>query len=399
MHILQNFKEKNCYGCLACVNICPTGALEQGKDEYGFVIPKIIEEKCINCKRCKSVCPYINHIEERSPIEVYAAINKRSDIVINSSSGGIFSAIAEFFLENAGSVFGVTMGENFKVEHICIEDSKELYKIQKSKYVQSNINNTYKLVKEKLSTGKKVLFSGTPCQVAGLKSFLGEDNKALVCLDVVCHGVPSQDLFCDYINHLESKVGRIKKYGFRAKIKERNGMNLFFFYQLENGKKKVKNWPEDSFNFFYMRGLIYRESCYNCKFAKKERISDITLCDYWGWEKYHSFDFKAESTISGCLINTQKGKALFEEIANKLYFVQTKYENLARHNGCLISPTIMNPKRKVILTMWKNKGYKKIDLIFKKKMRKQIIKYSILRKIPAGLKQKLVEIKNMEVCK
>lgn len=389
-NILENFKKENCCGCQSCISICPTEALYESKDEYGFTIPKIDNEKCINCGKCITACPYHKKITNNNPIITYAVLNKNDDIVKKSSSGGIFSALAKKVLEQDGYVFGATMNENFQVKHICIHSFNELYKLQKSKYVQSNTKDIYKNVKEKLKSEKKVLFTGTPCQIAGLKSFLNNDYENLICIDLVCHGVPNQELFDDYLKCLQNNIGKIEQYEFRAKKNSKNGMNWFFSYKLKN-KRIIKNWPEDSFNYFYMKRYIYRDSCYNCKFTNKERASDITLCDYWGWENYHKKDFDVLSSLSGCIINSKKGQALFDLTKDELLFKVSNYENLARHNKNLNKPEKMNIKRNIILDIWKNKGYSYLDKEFRKRNKKQIIRYRILRIVPEIIKNMLVQ--------
>lgn len=386
MHnVVEEFDKSKCCGCLACINACPKKALSKSKDEYGFIIPKIDKDLCINCGKCLKVCPYRSKIDEYKPIQAYAAVNNSKEVVKNSSSGGIFYSLAEAIINEHGTVFGAVMDDSFKVHHISINELDELKKLQKSKYVQSDLSNTYSLVKEKLKNGESILFSGTPCQIAGLKSFLlNKEYEKLFCVDIVCHGVPSQDIYDDYLNCLQKKVGKIDSYEFRTKKRANNGMNCYYSYK-KNNKKIIKNWPEDSFNYLYMNALIYRDSCYDCKFAKEKRNSDITLCDYWGWDEHHSNDFEMMSTVSGCIINTEKGKELFDKIKNNIVFKETEYKDIAKHNSCLISPSKYNEKREEILKKWKNDGYQSIDDKFNKKMKNKIIKYKILRSIPSRL--------------
>lgn len=393
-NITKNFCKENCCGCMSCVNSCPTGALFAGKDEYGFTIPKLNKEKCINCGKCLISCPYHSEVSNKYPIRTYAVVNRKGNVIEKSSSGGVFSALAKKVIEENGYVIGATMDNNFQVKHICIDNMDDLYKLQKSKYIQSNTNDIYKIVKEKLSLGKKIIFSGTPCQIAGLKAFLNnKDWDNLICIDIVCHGVPSQDLFDDYINCLSNKIGKIDEYEFRTKKKAKNGMNWYFSYKI-NGKNKkiIKNWPEDSYNYLYMKKLIYRDSCYACKFAKKKRTSDITLCDYWGWDNYHDKDFDKLTSLSGCIINSSKGQKLFDLAKEELKYVESNYDDLSRHNKSLNEQDKMNEERNIVLNLWKSKGYTYIDNEFKKKMKKQIVKYRFMRLIPESIKNKLVKM-------
>lgn len=392
-NIVSNFNIKDCCGCQACINACPTGALYSANDQYGFIEPKIDNDKCIHCGKCLKVCPWRTLPELNQPINAYAAVNKDENVVLNSSSGGIFFSLANDVLSRQGVVCGVELDAGHQVHHIIIDKASDIQKIQKSKYAQSEIGLIYRKVNKYLDQKRIVLFTGTPCQVAGLKKYLPKLYSNLYTVDVVCHGVPSQSLFNDYINNFEHKHGNIKNYSFRAKKKAKNGMNWFFSYELLNGKRIIRNWPEDSYNYFYMKGLIYRDSCYNCKFANIKRASDLTLCDYWNWDKYHKTDFPANSSISGVLVNTDKGMQLFNRVRDSFYIKNTNIENIIENNSCLIKPTHYNPKREEILNNWKNQGYAELDRKFCKTMKKNIIKYRVLDYIPGNVKLFLSKIK------
>ena len=390
-NVLNAFDSTNCSGCMACVNACPVEALYCNKGDYGFIIPGIRTEKCTNCGKCLTVCPYHAKIVKHEPLQAYAALNKRNQTVMNSSSGGVFSALAETILAKGGYVFGAAMDDKFRVHHIEIHVESELYRLQKSKYVQSDMAYTYRCVKERLNAGAPVLFTGTPCQVAGLRGYLGDvEYDSLFCADVVCHGVPSQEFFHDYLTCLQKRYGTIRQYTFRAKKAARNGMNWFFSFQTK--KTRIKNWPEDSYNYLYMKALIYRESCYTCPFATRERASDLTMCDYWGWERYHSADFKSSSTVSGCIINTDKGRCLFDESKHSLTYVTTEYQNITKHNKCLVSATARSSKREEMLKNWEHDGYESIDKAFEMVHRKQILKYRLMRYIPERMRQMVIRL-------
>lgn len=390
-HILMDFDSKKCSGCLACVNACPSKALYKSNDEYGFIIPAIDEDACVHCGLCMEVCPYQTDKRKNQPIVAYAALNKNEISVKDSSSGGIFNLLAKKIIEQQGCVCGAAWDEDFQVKHVLVEDVQALKRLQKSKYVQSDTGQLFSQIKQVLLQGRKVLFSGTPCQVEGLKSFLKKDYENLTCVDLVCHGVPNQKLFDDYLKCLSRKVGKITNYTFRAKKQAKNGMNWFFSYQVKGKKPVIKNWPEDSYNYMYMKNMTYRDSCYECKFATKSRISDITLCDYWSWDKYHLKDFESSSTVSGVIINTEKGKRLWSEISNEVVVAETKYDDLALHNKCLISSSKKSDARDGVLEMWKKEGYEKIDSDFMKNRKVQILKYRLMRLIPENVSWKIAQ--------
>lgn len=388
MNVAEIFSKSTCCGCGACVNACPVNAISYGKDELGFIIPNFDPEKCISCGKCVRCCPYQN-IEEQHEIEftpvVYAALNANPEIVKNSSSGGIFYSLAKNVIERQGVVFGAAMDDSFKVRHIFVDSLLDLKKIQKSKYVQSFLDDTYAKVKSFLKDDRYVLFSGTPCQIAGLNSFLqNRKYENLLTVEVVCHGVPNQDLFDDYLKHIESKVGKIQEYTFRYKSKPGNGMKWYSSYRTEK-KRFVRNWPEDSYNYYYMKSLIYRDSCYTCKFASSKRNADITLCDYWHWDELHKKDFYENASVSGIVVNTSKGNECINRISSCVKLIKSDFGFLASNNSCLVHSCGVKKDREIILNMWKQDGYAVLDKAFKQKYRIQILKYKFLRRLPGAV--------------
>lgn len=379
---------RNCSGCGACINACPVDALYYSKDKYGFIYPGIKDNKCIKCGKCVNVCPKDNHEGLNEPFEAYAATNNNEDALLKSSSGGIFTLLAEEILHSRGCVFGCTMNEEKKVFHTIIESINDLHKIQKSKYVQSFMGDTYKQIKTALEEKKWVLVCGTPCIVSGVKNYLGGMNTSkLILVDLVCHGVPSQEFFDDYLDDLQDKLGKIKQYEFRTKKDAHSGMTWLHSYSFVDKKKKIlKNWPEDSFNFLYMGAYIYRESCYSCQYAGLERAGDITLCDYWNWHLYHD-EFDNETAVSGVLINTEKGQFLWNKVKRRASTQKTKIDNIVKNNGCLQEPSNRPSEREQLLAAWKCNGYSYIQKEFKKRARVTIWKNKLFRVSPEWIKK------------
>lgn len=378
----------NCSGCGACINACPINALVYSKDKYGFIYPDIIEDKCIECGKCIKVCPKENNVALNAPIKAYAATNDNEDILLKSSSGGIFALLAEEVLRNHGCVFGCTMDDERRVFHTIVEDTNELQKIQKSKYVQSFMGDTYKQIKFALEEDKWVLVCGTPCIVSGVKNYLGQmDISKLILVDLVCHGVPSQDFFDDYFNDLQGRYGKINRYEFRTKKDAHSGMTWLHSYSFV-GKEKttLKNWPEDSFNFLYMGSYIDRESCYNCQYARLERAGDITLCDYWNWHLFHD-EFDDKDAVSGVFINTKKGLLIWNKVKETIHVKETDINNIAKNNGCLQRPTNRPSEREQLLAVWKSKGYSFVRREFEKREKITIWKNKLFRVSPEWIKK------------
>lgn len=365
-NVLTDFNPNKCCGCLACAAACPTGALSAAEDPFGFAVPGIDETKCVDCGKCISVCPYgENNPARNEPMAVYAAVNLKEEELLNSSSGGVFSVVARKVLEAGGVVFGATMDADQRVFHRSITSVSEIPLLQKSKYVQSDLRDTFLEAKQALKNETEVLFVGTPCQITALYAFLGARPDHLTTIDLVCHGVPSQSFFSDYIAFFRTKHRNMTKYTFRAKKRVNNGMNWYFSWS-DSGRTRIRNWPEDSFCYYYMMGHIYRDSCYDCGFAKRERASDLTLCDFWNWERKHAAGFDKNAVVSGVVVNSETGLALVESIRDELQIVESDYEFLSKNNSCLIRGVSRSSIRDGLLAEWKKSGYKAIDRAFRK---------------------------------
>lgn len=332
---MKEIIEKNkCCGCHACFNICPKDAISMQEDEKGFLYPVINEEKCINCNMCRKVCPVLNKKEEmKNKIKAYACYNRNLTERLKSSSGGIFCLIAKEIINRNGVVFGAAFDENFEVKHTYVENEKELKQFMGSKYTQSKIGNTYKDVKDFLDNGKYVLFTGTPCQIEGLKSYLRKDYEKLYTQDIICHGVPSPKVWKKYLEYQKNRnKEEIKDISFRNKD---HGWISYRMKILFNTKTYSKDLGQDPYMQAFLKNICLRESCYNCSFKKKNRVSDITLADYWGIDKVHP-KMNDNKGISLVLVNSNKGIELFNNIKEKISYKETDLDQAIKYNPALI---------------------------------------------------------------
>lgn len=376
--------KRNCCGCEACMNICPKNAIKMVEDDYGFIYPKIDKTKCINCGLCKKVCSYQNDKHDKKPIKSYAAIRKNNDnMLLSSASGGIFATIAHEIIKNNGVIYGCSMEkEDNKLipKHIRIEDEDNINKLQGSKYVKSVIGEIYKNVKNDLKSGRIVLFSGTPCQVAALKKYLlvsKVDTSNLYTMDLICHGIPSIKMFRDYIDYLEKNInGKITDIYFRDK-KYGNKLRGTIYYKL-NDSDDIKSKPLYSrlstYYKMFLFGEIYRENCYSCKYANCNRVGDITIGDFWGcknecseWYQKIMTMHKNKPSVSCVLVNNEKGSQLFDSYCKDFEFKETEFDSISKYNKQLTCPSKKPESRKKILSIYKTYGYKSVDRYVKKK--------------------------------
>lgn len=311
---LKTKEKKTCNGCTACALVCPKGAIEMVEDNEGFIYPVIIDEKCIKCGKCLKICSNYSKEQDRKYF-AYAAINKDKDVLSQSTSGGAYTALIEkLFSKKDGVCYGAAYNKDFEVVHMRATSLKEAKKFRGSKYLRSNILGIYESVKKDLAEGKDVLFTGTPCQCAGLSTYLNKDYPNLVICDIICHSNPSPKLFGRYIKALELKEGsKVKSYSFRAKS---NGWdNLAPIVEYANGKKE----EELTFLTAFLRAIANRPCCYDCKYIKPYNFADITLGDFWGVDKLTDIkDYKNGTSL--VLLNTKKGEEFFKDVQGlKLY--------------------------------------------------------------------------------
>lgn len=383
-----------CSGCCACANACDVDAIIMKTDNEGFWYPKILDS-CIKCGKCETVCPIIDKpIAKEFDVKAYAAYNKNEDIRRKSSSGGVFTLLAEYILENDGVVFGAGFDEGCKkLKHIAVTTPEQLDKLQGSKYLQSDIGISYSLAKEYLEAGKKVLFTGTPCQINGLVKFLGKKYDNLFLQDLICHGVPSPLFWEMYLNEQEKKESTtVKKVDFRDKISGWNRYSVTF--EFFSGVKSSKKFSNDRFMRIFLRNYCLRPSCYNCSFKGVNRASDITLGDFWGVEEVLP-SLNDDKGISLVLVNSEKGQRLFDEIIEKCFVEQVDMETAILHNSAAKESMKMNRQRK---TFFQDLGNMDFSKVLKKygKLNKREFLINICFSIINGIfKKHKIQSKNM----
>lgn len=374
-------KPEDCCGCEACKQICPKNCITMRQDKEGFLYPIVNIADCINCHLCEKVCPIINnHQNSRTPIESFYAFNRDEHTRMNSSSGGVFSLFAEQILRNNGIVFGAQFNDTWNVKHSFIDKYENISCFQGSKYVQSNTGNTYKQTEKFLKEGKTVLFSGTPCQIAGLKHFLRKDYDNLYTIDFICHGVPSPMIFHQYIKELLSVLSKkthnkytltdIKQISFRHK---NLGWKKFSFFLRLQKNNEFFDFSEDLSKNTFLKGFLHdlylRPSCHQCNFKELKSNSDITIGDYWGISTFHP-NVDDDKGVSVIMLNTTKGLNFFSTI--KVTSGKTTYENICTKNPAVLHSAKIPSAR---IKFWKKNNIPlktRVDICCKQNLYKKI---------------------------
>lgn len=323
-----------CTACAACVNICPNNAVQLEADGCGFHYPKVKMEQCISCGQCEQVCPALNKLGNGIPdiheLEVYAAFSKNDNVRYASASGGIFSELSLPVLECKGLVAGVGFLDPYTPAHCLINSSEELPKLRKSKYVQSEIGLLFREVAHHLTSGKQVLFSGTPCQTAGLYNYLGKNYENLILVDIICHGVNSPKAYTAWLKEVEAAHGgQVLHVEFRHKIDGWRKSVWRTKIGFDDGSSIVVHKTEGTFMGGFLKGELYlRPSCGVCKFKGRNRVSDITIGDFWGAPA----DLNDDRGLSLIVINSAKGARLFDEIKPRITFYKRSYKDVLENN-------------------------------------------------------------------
>jgi len=351
-------KEK-CTGCAVCSNICPNNCIDMVSDSEGFLYPSIDLNNCINCRICEKTCPVINEtkIENNPRPSVYAAWSLDEDIRFNSTSGGIFSELAKKIISDGGYVAGAKYNDRYLVEHCLINDNYGIFLLRQSKYVQSSLGNIYIKVKEILNKNKTVMFVGTPCQCAGLVSFLGKEYDNLLICDFICRGVNSPKAYTKYLESMENEYSSpIKKVWFKNKI---NGWNKFCTkIEFENGEEYYADRYTDLFMLGFLKYNLYmRTSCSNCSFKGFPRNSDITLADFWG-VRLRDETQDTDKGTSLVLINSPKGNNYFESIYEQIFQEESCLNMAVQKNPCALESPDIGDIRKIFFDNVERLGFK-----------------------------------------
>ena len=376
-----------CTGCKACANICPKDAIVFQEDEYGFSYPFINAEKCIQCKKCEQVCNSIKSFNTGLPLKTYAAANKDNNILRASSSGGVFSVLAEYYLANGGYVCGCVYDENLRPIHICTNRYEDYLQMRKSKYVQSDVGDVYRTVKKLLQNDKDVLFVGTPCQIAGLKGFLQKNHERLLTVDLVCHGTPSYKMFRAFLDYLENKYDtKITDFNFRSK--KHGWLRISTEFTDKTGRTRNIGKNQEFYMFSFSNGDIMRPSCYSCKYASPERVGDITIGDFWGYNKKTS-GLSPVNGISLFTLNTDASLKILESLSEKLFLEEVDYSAAINGNTCLRHPTRKGRNREKCMKSLSENRIHEIAENYVKNNKKRIIIEKIKYTIPIRLYEAL----------
>lgn len=372
--------KSHCCGCSACVQRCPKRCITMAEDEEGFLYPQVDTSKCVDCHLCEKVCPVINQDEARTPLEVYAAKNSDDDIRLKSSSGGIFTLLAEQTIKDGGVVFGACWDKDWNVKHDYIDNISDLQRFRSSKYLQSVIGDNYLKAEQFLKTGRKVMFTGTPCQIAGLKHFLRKEYDNLLAVEIICHSVPSPGVWQQYLttrlHTLKWNKSDIRNISFRDK---KTGWKTYsFVIENKDGNSFIELSSKNAFMRGFLADLYTRPSCHACPAKQLRSGSDLTLGDFWGIESLMP-EIDDDKGVSAIIVNSDKGKQVLHNINVELYEVQ--YDELTTRNPALVKSFPITPKR---IEFFKEDGStfeEKVKRLVKKPFSMKTLAYRIVRKV------------------
>lgn len=379
--------DNKCTACGACAAACPKHCITVTANNTGFMYPHINTDKCVNCHMCEGACHLNRSIENHFEPKAYAVRANNQAYLRNSTSGGAFSALAEYVLNSDGVVYGCAYVDHLKAKHIRIETIDDLHLLNGSKYVQSDCSDSFIHVRQDLLSKRPVLFSGTPCQVSSLRSFLGIGDDNLITVDIVCHGVTSQAFFDKYIEWYENKNNiNVTNYDFRSKQNAKwslAGVCVGEDRKTNQTIKKKVFYYNEYYYYYFLKGLAYRESCYQCRYANMERPGDITLGDMWGAE---SLDLGYD-TSEGCslyIANSEKALRLLELI--NVTKKKISIEQATKLNKQLTTPSKIPERYKEIVDFISASSAEEIDQIFRRTFRKERLVGFVKYHVPNGIK-------------
>lgn len=345
-----------CTGCTACASACPKGCISMIPDENSFLCPVIDVDRCISCGLCEKVCPVISPPKkpESEPL-AYAAHSRDERMRLESSSGGVFTELAKAVLEAGGAVFGAAYNEQFEVVHICVESEAELTKLRGAKYAQSDMRGVFTEVKARLDAGQKVMFSGTPCQVGGLKTYLRKDYENLLTVDFVCHSVPSPMAWQEYVKYRaeQDNGGELpESINLRAKETGWSRYQYSNLFQYGGGVAHTAKSGDSLYMKLFVGGYINRESCANCQFKGYSRVSDLTIGDFWGiWDIAPEMDDNKGTSV--ILVQSERGVELLEQISEQLVLKPVTPEEASLQNQAILKSSAPNAQQPEILDLIK----------------------------------------------
>ena len=354
--MIQIENKERCCGCTSCVSVCPHGAITMRADGLGFLYPEVDKDLCVDCGLCDKVCAFDENYDKSSNLpdpDIYAVRHKKISEVETSRSGAMFVALSDYVLENGGVVYGAGYTGHFRVTHKRALSKEERDEFKGSKYVQSFLGDTFKNVCDDLRKGMIVMFSGTPCQTSGLRSLVKLKrvpfDRLYVC-DIVCHGVPSSRLWEDYLNYMERKEGkRVLRVDFRDK--RRFGWKAHKeSFELEGGY-----YTCTYYTYLFYQHIMFRHSCAVCPFTNYIRPSDITIADYWGWERLDKNLNTDDRGVSLVLVNSAKGQDWFEKVNKDIDYVRSDKEKCWQAH--LSKPSEMHPNREAFEQDYKLHGF------------------------------------------
>lgn len=334
-----------CTGCHACKSICPQKCIIMKKTDEGFFFPVIDSKNCIGCELCKKVCPVLYASGKSQFTQAYAVKSKDEVERNNSSSGGVFPLLAKQVLQKEGIIYGAAYDKNFVVRHIAVTDSINLPVLQGAKYVQSIIGDVFLEIEQQLKSGRKVLFSGTPCQCAGLKAFLRRNYDNLTIVDMICHGVPSSEVWQRYID-FRAREENDGKYPIRINMRSKVDGWSRYSTEFDYGNNKITRIPnrQDPFMRAFIGNICLRSSCSACVEKGVERCTDITIGDYWGIWNQHP-EFNDEKGTSIVFVHTTKGKNILNAVKEQIVRIEIDVEDAFRENMSMMLSSVAHEKR------------------------------------------------------